>query len=110
MAHDGAGAAGGAAQVLYRLPGLRALRARRLLTQLELARRAGVSKFTIVRLERGGHATARTVRQLAEALGVPPEELGVPVLGAEAAPAGPAPAAAGQPPSRDAGGGGDPAR
>jgi transcriptional regulator with XRE-family HTH domain len=42
----------------------------------ELAKKAHVSKMTIYRLEKGiGIARPSTVRKLAEALGVAPEEL-----------------------------------
>ena len=58
------------------LPRLRALRIERLLTQEELARAAGVSAATIVRLEHeGAHAELRTIQKLARALDVPPAAL-----------------------------------
>ena len=54
----------------------RALRLGRLLTQAELAERAGVTESTVNRIEQG-HQAARisTVRKLASVLGVPPAEL-----------------------------------
>jgi transcriptional regulator with XRE-family HTH domain len=61
------------------LPRLRDVRARRLLTQQELARRSGVAVSTLSRLEQG-HTPAGfpTVRRLAEALGVEPAALMAP--------------------------------
>jgi transcriptional regulator with XRE-family HTH domain len=59
-----------------RLAGLRAVRQRRFLTQAELAERAGMSETTVNRLENQlQDARISTVRRLAEALGVQPEEL-----------------------------------
>ncbi|HEY7059833.1 MAG TPA: helix-turn-helix transcriptional regulator [Chloroflexota bacterium] len=58
---------------------LRNLRAARYLSQSELAAKAGVSKPTIARLERGDYFPhPRTIRALAEALGVEPKELATP--------------------------------
>ena len=55
---------------------LRRLRRQAALSQQELAERAGTTQETISRLERGHHATrGRTLRRLAEALGVEPREL-----------------------------------
>lgn len=55
---------------------LRELRQRRVLTLHELEERSGVSYNTIWRLENGrGGAQPRTLRKLATALGVEPEEL-----------------------------------
>jgi transcriptional regulator with XRE-family HTH domain len=55
---------------------LRELRQRRVLTLHELEERSGVSYNTIWRLENGRTgAQPRTVRKLARALGVEPEEL-----------------------------------
>ncbi len=45
------------------------------MTQEELAEKAGVSRFTVARTERGEPARYSTVRQLAEALGVEPAVL-----------------------------------
>jgi transcriptional regulator with XRE-family HTH domain len=58
------------------LPGLRRARESRLLTQRELAAKAGIAQATVVRLENQQQpAQFRTVRKLAEALGVEPREL-----------------------------------
>jgi transcriptional regulator with XRE-family HTH domain len=55
---------------------LRELRRRRVLTLEELAEKADVGRNTIWRLEHGVMgAQPRTVRKLARALGVDPEEL-----------------------------------
>jgi transcriptional regulator with XRE-family HTH domain len=64
------------AEVLYIGDRLRDLRKRRLLTQEQLAARSGVGIATIVRVERNQvEPQGRTIRKLAEALGVQPEEL-----------------------------------
>jgi DNA-binding XRE family transcriptional regulator len=58
------------------LPGLRKTREKRLLTQRELALKAKVSPTTVSRLESlQVDAELRTIRKLAEALGVEAEEL-----------------------------------
>lgn len=58
---------------------LRRLRTDRYLTQDGLAKEAGLSRVTITRLESGETPPlARTVRQLAKALGVEPRELAMP--------------------------------
>jgi transcriptional regulator with XRE-family HTH domain len=58
------------------LEGVRELRERRMLSQQELAERAGVSLFTIQRIERGeGSVRPKTGRALADALGVGVEDL-----------------------------------
>ena len=55
---------------------LRELRRRRVLTLEELAQKAGVGRNTIWRLEHGVMgAQPRTIRKLAKALNVEPEEL-----------------------------------
>lgn len=55
---------------------LRDLRRRRVLTLDELAQKAGVGRNTVWRLEhRIMGAQPRTIRKLAKALGVEPEEL-----------------------------------
>ena len=55
---------------------LRELRTRKALAMRELSERAGVNLQTIYRLENGRQgAHPRTVRKLAGALGVEPEEL-----------------------------------
>ena len=64
---------------------LRRFRRAKFLSQAELARLAGVHKLTIQRLEAGKTAPyARTIRQLAVALGVSPEQLASPDDVAEA--------------------------
>src|SRR5215210_8408959 len=58
---------------------LRRLRLERFLSQSELARRWSLHAVTLTRLEGGTTApTTRTVRSLAEALGVEPRELATP--------------------------------
>ena len=58
---------------------LRRLRHEQFLSQAELARRAGLHALTITRLGAGTTApTTRTVRALADALGVEPPELATP--------------------------------
>lgn len=59
----------------FTLPKLAALRDKRLLSQQELADRVGMSRTTISNLEHGGNARASTLRKLAAALEVEPEEL-----------------------------------
>jgi transcriptional regulator with XRE-family HTH domain len=55
---------------------LRELREERFLSHRELAKKAGVSPTTVLKLERGeGEAQRRTVRKLASALEVEPAEL-----------------------------------
>jgi len=54
----------------------RQLRRQRVLTMEELAEKAGVGRNTVWRLEHGVMgAQPRTIRKLAKALGVKPEEL-----------------------------------
>jgi transcriptional regulator with XRE-family HTH domain len=63
-------------EVLYIGDRLRDLRKRALLTQRELAERSGVGVTTIIRIERNQvEPHGRTIRRLAEALKVAPEEL-----------------------------------
>jgi transcriptional regulator with XRE-family HTH domain len=58
------------------VPRLRRLRVGRVLSQRDLAARAGVAVNTIAELEAGKRqAYPVTVRKLARALGVPPQEL-----------------------------------
>jgi transcriptional regulator with XRE-family HTH domain len=58
------------------LPRLRELRQRAYMSQENLAQKAGVSEATINRLEKGLQlARYVTVRKLAEALGVVPDDL-----------------------------------
>jgi transcriptional regulator with XRE-family HTH domain len=55
---------------------LKELRRRRVLTMHELGKRSGVAYNTVWRLENGKTgAQPRTIRKLAKALGVEPEEL-----------------------------------
>ena len=55
---------------------LKEYREKRLLTQMELAERSGVSRAAIARLETTNtRATPRTARKLAEILGVKPTTL-----------------------------------
>lgn len=55
---------------------LREIRARRFLTQQDVADMAGTTKANISRLESGTQQPrASTVRRLAEALGIDPDEL-----------------------------------
>jgi transcriptional regulator with XRE-family HTH domain len=64
---------------------LRTLRLARFFSQAELARRSGVHAITITRLETGRTApSTRTVRALATALEVPPDQLASPAEVAEA--------------------------
>jgi transcriptional regulator with XRE-family HTH domain len=58
-----------------KVPALRAAREANTLSQAELAERSNVDKSTIVRLEAGGDAQPRTIRKLAEALAVTPDQL-----------------------------------
>jgi predicted transcriptional regulator len=59
-----------------RLPSLRRIRQSRFLTQQELAQRAGLSIVTVARLEAlRTEARFATVRRLAHALKVKPEDL-----------------------------------
>lgn len=63
-------------EVLYIGDRLRELRKQALLTQGQLAERSGVGIATIVRIERNQvEPHARTIRKLADALGVTPAEL-----------------------------------
>lgn len=61
---------------VVKVPGLARCRLAAMLSQRELATKAGISHVTIARLEKSGQdAHPRTVRKLAEALGVTPAEL-----------------------------------
>lgn len=63
-----------------KLPRLRATRERALLTQAELAERAGLQRVTVNRIETGAtEARISTVRRLAAALGVDPGALMAPM-------------------------------
>jgi len=80
---DGGGAMGGGVRTILgdmpRINGdrLRKVRDRRLLSQRELAERAGLSPTTILKLESGrvDEPHPRTIRKLADALEVDPAEL-----------------------------------
>jgi transcriptional regulator with XRE-family HTH domain len=55
---------------------LREWRRRRLLSQRDLAKKAKVGLSTIVRVEKGGYRpTMRTLRKLAKALDIEPDQL-----------------------------------
>lgn len=60
---------------MVQIPRLRTLRQGRVISQGELARKAGVSPTTVNNIEGGAEARYITVRKLAEALGLSPEEL-----------------------------------
>jgi transcriptional regulator with XRE-family HTH domain len=63
-------------EVLYIGDRLRNLRKRSLLTQEQLAERSGIGVATIIRVERNQvEPRGSTIRKLAEALNVEPEEL-----------------------------------
>jgi transcriptional regulator with XRE-family HTH domain len=57
------------------LPGLKAARLRKAMTQAELAAASGVSRVTLARIETGGSAAPSTARKLAAALDVEPRDL-----------------------------------
>jgi transcriptional regulator with XRE-family HTH domain len=62
--------------------GLRELRERKLLSQRELGEKADVSPTTIIHIEQGKiRAHPRTLRKIAEALGLQPEELAKELVG-----------------------------
>jgi transcriptional regulator with XRE-family HTH domain len=56
-------------------PSLLAWRNRKAYSQADLAKRAGISQTTIVRLEQGHPARPITIRKLASALGCEPADL-----------------------------------
>jgi transcriptional regulator with XRE-family HTH domain len=60
---------------VIRLPGLRYQRDLALLTQEELASKAGIVRPQISRLENGATARPSTIRKLARALGCEPADL-----------------------------------
>lgn len=63
-----------------RIPNLKERRERAVLSQRDLAKRAGLTQATIVAAEQGKPVRISTARKLARALGVPPAELwGIPV-------------------------------
>jgi transcriptional regulator with XRE-family HTH domain len=57
------------------LPRLREWRVRRALEQGELAEKARLARYTVIRLESGERAAMSTIRRLARALKVDPEAL-----------------------------------
>jgi transcriptional regulator with XRE-family HTH domain len=57
------------------LPKLKHMRMRKAMTQLELAKLAGVARATVNRAERGEIVSFANVRKLAAALGVSVEQL-----------------------------------
>jgi len=58
------------------MPSLKELRGKHLLTQAELAKKAGISRDTLNQVERGRQKPSfLTLRKLAAALGVEPEEI-----------------------------------
>lgn len=57
------------------IPFLAELRLGNLLTQRELAEKAGVQQKTIVRAEAGEHASLKTIKQIAAALDMEPKQL-----------------------------------
>ena len=61
------------------LPGLKAARLRRAMTQEQLALAAKLGRATLGRLEIGAPAAPGTVRKLADALGVEPSDLMAPI-------------------------------
>ncbi len=64
---------------------LRRVRLAQFLSQAELARRSGVHPLTVTRLENGKTApSTRTIRALAQALGIVPSDLATPEEVAEA--------------------------
>lgn len=63
--------------VVVVLPQLKVWRRRRLWTQVDLARAAGVDQSTVNRIEQGGAARLSTARKLLAALGVDPREVAI---------------------------------
>lgn len=57
------------------MPRLRELRLQAVLTQAELGQKAGVSRTTVVAAEKGKRPRPRTIRALAKALGVKPQDI-----------------------------------
>lgn len=60
---------------VVKLPGLLRMRTRAMLTQTELAERAGLQRQTIGRLEQDGEASMSTVRKLVAVLGCTSDDL-----------------------------------
>lgn len=68
----------------YKLPALRSLREESGVSQSELARRSGVSRYALWYLENGERlARASTVKRLADALKVEPMDLVIELRGAD---------------------------
>lgn len=61
--------------VSMQLPRLKLLRERAYLTQRELAAKSDVAEVTIARMEAGHSASFSTIKKLAQALGVSPDDL-----------------------------------
>jgi DNA-binding XRE family transcriptional regulator len=59
-------------------PTLTEARRRAVLSMNELAKKAGVSASTVMDIERGSHPQMKTIRKLAEALGVAPADIAWP--------------------------------
>lgn len=57
------------------LPHLKAWRSRAVMSQKQLAKLAGVTPGTIIRLERGEAANATTIHKLAQGLGISVQQL-----------------------------------
>ncbi|HLW01972.1 MAG TPA: helix-turn-helix transcriptional regulator [Ktedonobacterales bacterium] len=57
------------------VPYLRAWRIHFVLSQRELAKQAGITPGTVIRLERGERANYLTIRKLAQGLGIPMQQL-----------------------------------
>ena len=60
---------------MAKLTRLKAIRERKALSQEELAKKAGINRVTLARIEAGAEPYPATVRKLADALGVDPSEL-----------------------------------
>ncbi len=58
-----------------KVPRLREIRRSAVLTQVELATKAGIAEPTVVAAEQGKKVRISTVQKLANALGVTPQEL-----------------------------------
>lgn len=59
----------------FTIPYLRAWRNHRIMSQKELAEKAGITEATVSRLETGGRVRYSTVAKLADALGITREQL-----------------------------------
>ncbi len=65
-------------ELMAERPSLTTLRLRAALSMNELARKAGVSPNTVMDIERGSRPRMSTMRKLAVALGVTPQDIGWP--------------------------------